>query len=81
MMQIHVETLAGTIVTLNVEPSNSIEDVIERIAAKEGLPPDNQHVTFEGKPLENNRTLADCNVQQGATLKMVLHLRASKHQP
>lgn len=69
-MQIFVETVSGKTLTLEVEPTDSIEAIKVKIQEKTGILPECQRLYFAGKMLEEGKTLSDYNIQKETMLQL-----------
>ena len=77
-MPIHVLMPSGEITTLDVLPNDDVLKIKFEIYDKDGLSPGHQYLLFDGKELEDGRTLNDFNIQKGSMLHLVLHHSVEK---
>ncbi len=73
--QYFVKTLTGKSITLELEPYDTIENLKEKIQDKEGIPPDQQRIVYEGTQLEDGKTIADYEIPKEEILRVVVRLR------
>lgn len=74
-MQVRVKTLTGRDIQIDVEPSDKIMRIKEMMEEKEGIPPLQQRLIFNGSQLDDDRTIQDSGIAAGASLHLVLTLR------
>eukprot|EP00461_Guttulinopsis_vulgaris_P006692 UN06725 len=74
-MQIKVKTMMGEIIMINCDPSDSVDVLKEMIHWEKDIPPEQQRLIFNGKQLDDGRTIADYGVHRDSVLHLVLRLR------
>ena len=75
LREVTVNTLTGKLITLDVDPADTIKTVKQKIQDKQGVPAELQRLVFAGSQLEEGRTLSDYDIQTDAMLHLVLCLR------
>ena len=78
-IQIFITPLSGKTFTLEVQPSDSIENVKAMIQDKEGIVSGYQNLIFKGTYLEDGRTLSDYNIQEDSKIALVLRLGSNNN--
>ncbi|CAL9083983.1 unnamed protein product [Musa textilis] len=65
----------STLHLIDLEPTETIDRIKERIEEKEAIPPPQQRLIYLGKPLADDKTAGEFNIEDGSVLHLVLALR------
>eukprot|EP00039_Didymoeca_costata_P018669 m.334483 g.334483 ORF g.334483 m.334483 type:complete len:79 (+) comp17360_c0_seq1:143-379(+) len=74
-MQIKVKTLTGKVIAIDIEPTDTVKRIKERVEEKQGIPPEQQRLIFQGKQMGDDKTAESFKIVGGSTLHLVLALR------
>jgi len=75
-MQIFAKTLTGKTLTLSVEPSDSIDDIKDKIEEQDGIPPSQLGLVFAGQRLGGPKLCPD-SLENELNQKGVVELKAA----
>ena len=74
MYEIFIKDLEGNLIRWSVFGSFQVKILKMQMQALQGIPVDDQRLTFAGKQLEDSRTLSSYDVVNGSTLILMLRL-------
>ena len=69
-IQIAVKTPRGNTINLDVLPEDSIDKIKDKIQAKEGIPPEEQHLIYDRNELDDDKPLSNYNIRDGTTIDL-----------
>ena len=71
---IYVKILTGKTILLHINLQSTVYVVKSKIKETEGIPEDQQRLLYNGKQVEDGRTLLEYDIQKGDTMHLVLRL-------
>ena len=74
-LYLFIETLTGTSFEMKVSPLETIVCIKAKLQQLEGIPISQQHLLYSNRELSNNSSLYECDIPDGATLRLVLSMR------
>lgn len=79
-MRVQVQTMLGENVDVEVEPNETVLDLKKKLSKKQKLPVEQQRIIYEGKMMQDSKTLADYNIKNNSVIHMVLRLRGGEEE-
>uniref|UniRef100_A0A8B9D3H7 2'-5'-oligoadenylate synthetase like n=1 Tax=Anser cygnoides TaxID=8845 RepID=A0A8B9D3H7_ANSCY len=74
-MDIFVKDIKNQTMTYTVQPTDTVLQLKTKINTRQGIPVQQQRLTYDSKNLENHHTLEHYNVQPKSTIFLLLQLR------
>ena len=74
-MQIKIQELTGNLITLDVETTDTIDNVKTKIMEDTEIPIVLQRLLFENKDLKDECKLSDYNIKNGSIIAITMKLR------
>ncbi|XP_042027823.1 E3 ubiquitin-protein ligase UPL5-like isoform X1 [Salvia splendens] len=78
-LQFFVRILSDRTLVLRADPSDTVESIHGKIQAITGIPEFEQSIIYSGRQLQFDQTLAECKVQNDASLYLVGRMRSTGH--
>jgi hypothetical protein len=74
-MIIFIKTLVNTMVPINVSNDNTIEEIKNKFELIEGIPIGMQTFIFNGKRLDDSKTIKYYNIWSNSTIDLALNMQ------
>ena len=74
-MQIKIKTLTGKVTDYTIEPEDTVKALKESLQEKEGIMVEQIKLIYNGRQLQDEKTIESYTVEAGKTIHMVLTLR------
>ena len=81
IIQIMVKSLTGKTLSIEINSTDMVLDLKNKLEDKEGIPISQQRLVMGGKHLFNELTIGNCNIQEGSTVYLLLCIRGGTSQP
>lgn len=74
-MEISIKLLNGRVLKLEVEPTDKILTIKEKLQEIEGIDPEQQRLVFAGRQLQDDKTVEEVKIKSGTAINLLLALR------
>ena len=74
-MQVTIRPVFGEPYKLEVEPTDTVENLKAKIQDRQGTPPDQQRLIYRQRPMEDGRIMAEYNLQNDHTIDLAIRIR------
>jgi ubiquitin C len=79
MNSLLIKTMDGDSFFIDAKPSNTISDLKDRIKERKNIAKEKQFLIYQGKRMNNDRTVLDYNIRSGDPLMMVVRAASASN--